>query len=122
MGKNRIMMPAVVTSYRKLNDRSINVTVNSGLEVSTEQLIAIDRMYQKEVFFLVQDAELDEADVEMMDNVEIDIFHTSKTPSQRLRAVLFKVHQLQIQDEDFKEYYRRQMEKIINHYKSKLDL
>ena len=45
-----------------------------------------------------------------------------KTPSQRLRAVLFRLWEQD--DEKFKEfdgYYRFKMEKIIDHLKQKLE-
>lgn len=43
-----------------------------------------------------------------------------KTPSQRLRAVLFLVSK-QLLVTDFNVWYRAEMEKIIDHYKAKLD-
>ena len=43
-----------------------------------------------------------------------------KSQSQRLRNVLYKVWQ-QDGEGEFKEYYRHQTERIIEHFKNKLD-
>ena len=45
-----------------------------------------------------------------------------KTPSQRLRAVLFRYYeQTNATNITFETYYQNEIEKIINHYKSKLE-
>jgi hypothetical protein len=44
-----------------------------------------------------------------------------KSPSQRLRAVIFIYWKQQGSVGDFDVYYRQEIEKGINHYKSKLD-
>jgi len=46
----------------------------------------------------------------------------SKTPSKRLRAVLYKLFAQTGQAGDFEVWYRNEMERIIDHFKSKLDL
>jgi len=45
----------------------------------------------------------------------------SKSPSQRLRAVLFRVHEQSGLDIDFEQYYLTECERIIEHYKTKLN-
>ena len=44
-----------------------------------------------------------------------------KTPSQRMRAVLFRVFEQTGLEIDFEQYYVTEMERIIEHYKSKLN-
>ena len=60
---------------------------------------------------------------EEIDNVEIHA--EGKTKSQRLRNVLFVLHNQTHREpnqehKDFKEFYTDEMEKIREHYKSKL--
>lgn len=43
-----------------------------------------------------------------------------KSPSQRLRAVLYIYWEQYMPTKDFEEYYKRKMENIINLVKSKL--
>lgn len=44
-----------------------------------------------------------------------------KTPSQRLRAVLFVLYNQRGGMNDFEEFYRRNMEKLIDYVKGKLE-
>jgi len=52
--------------------------------------------------------------------VKVDTERTSKTPSQRLRSVLFLVWKQTKQDGTFDEFYNRQYEVVIETYKSQL--
>lgn len=44
-----------------------------------------------------------------------------KTPSQRLRAVMFLVWDKTDKSIDFNTFYTKQMDKLIEHYKTKLE-
>jgi hypothetical protein len=44
-----------------------------------------------------------------------------KTQSQRMRAVLYRVWETTTQTQDFDQWYNSETEKIIEHYKTKLD-
>jgi hypothetical protein len=59
----------------------------------------------------------DEKDVEVM-RVEKEIIH--KSPSQRLRSVIFLGWKQTGEELPFEVYYAQQMERIIDHLKSKL--
>lgn len=54
------------------------------------------------------------------DIVEVKAKLETKTPSERLRNVLFALHQHEKSPEPFSVWYELQMEKFINHIKSKL--
>lgn len=45
----------------------------------------------------------------------------NKTPSKRLRAVIYKLYEQEGKQGDFEVYYRAKVEKIIDAYKAKLD-
>ena len=60
-------------------------------------------------------------EIAWLDNIEIDLYDQPKTQSQRLRNVMYKVYLEQGRKGDFKEYYKAETEKIIQHYKNKLD-
>jgi hypothetical protein len=44
-----------------------------------------------------------------------------KTPSQRLRSVLFRYQEQEFPAIDFEQFYKSEIEKIITHYKNKLN-
>lgn len=43
-----------------------------------------------------------------------------KSPSQRLRGVLYRVWEITTRQTDFETFYRQKMEYLINHFKSQL--
>lgn len=45
----------------------------------------------------------------------------TKTPSERLRAVIYLLFKQQDAKGDFDVFYRQQMERLIEHYKAKLN-
>lgn len=61
---------------------------------------------------------LDEPSEEKMD-IQTDL--ETKTPSQRLRGVIYVYYSQKGIKEDFDTFYRNQMEKIIDKIKSYLD-
>lgn len=44
----------------------------------------------------------------------------SKSPAERLKGVLFKIFKENQIEGDFEDYYRRELEKVIEHFKTKL--
>lgn len=92
-----------------------------GLRLSTPEL----KPEEKTVFFELQGHQLKMLlQPEGMGEVELkevkgEFDH--KTPGQRLRAVLFVLWKQGTDEQgDFEEFYRRRMEQIIDHIKSKL--
>lgn len=114
-----IQTQAIFTSFRSRNDGSI------GFSGVTPEL----KPAEKTVFFELQNLNtrllitpMDEAEMEV-EEVKGEL--ETKTTSQRLRSVLF-VHWKQRQDArdpenpaTFDEFYRQQMERIIEGYKTK---
>ena len=59
---------------------------------------------------------------DVIENLKADYEETGKTPSQRLRGVLYvNFEQANEGYKTFTDYYNAKMEKIVNHYKEKLD-
>lgn len=59
---------------------------------------------------------------EMPDHkMEVKTKTTKKTPSQKLRDVLFLLHQQEKQVEDFQPWYERQILKLVDSVKEKLN-
>jgi hypothetical protein len=61
----------------------------------------------------------DDADTEV---VEVNHSLECKTPSQRLRAVLWLLYKQGAQDISFESFYEKRMESLITFCKSKLEL
>lgn len=56
----------------------------------------------------------------IVDDMDIDYTQEGKTPSERLRNVMYAVFMEEKRMWLFENYYRDEMESIINRYKSKL--
>lgn len=69
---------------------------------------------------LISDSNITTLEAELVDNTSIVGGKKNKTPSQRLRAVLFRINE-QAENIDFETFYNNEMNKIIEHFKSKLE-
>jgi hypothetical protein len=99
-------------------DRSASMTFTTQLEQSKEEMSDIDgELGQNGILYFKPSGELTQQEIDEINNTEIEV--EGKTLSQRLRNVLY-VYNEQNQNEDFKEFYATEMNKIIEHYKSKL--
>ena len=65
--------------------------------------------------------EFTELEAEVVDKTSLTAGKKNKTASQRFRAVLYRCWEQSQLNIDFEQYYAVEMEKVIEHYKSKLD-
>ncbi len=73
-----------------------------------------------EAWVLIAPSEFKEEDVKLPTE-RADPSIGSKTPSQRLRAVLYRLHEQSRSGTDFESFYRIKMEGIIDQLKGKLE-
>jgi hypothetical protein len=116
-----LVTTGILTSYRPRADSSFSLSININIPTK-EQKITIDELFQQEVVvYLREGSNVTKEETDIIDNVDIDLGST-KTPSQRLRNTLYRNWE---QKNNgfliFREYYSHEMEKLIDHYKKKLD-
>ena len=86
-------------------------------ELSTKDKVLLSEYHQKTGYLLFKEDDFQENDVPK-DNTDMK----SKSPAQRLRGVLWILHQQRGgKNEDFESFYTQQMEKAINRVKDVLD-
>lgn len=112
---NAIKLPAALDNFTERKDGSSRITFDSR-ELTEEEVLILRRFRNEEGWLLFSKNELDKDDIPDTD-AEVD----SKTPSQRLRAVLFVRWKNLGEPETFKMYYDKAMEHFINQVKEKLD-
>ena len=118
-----ILQVALDRANRK-KDKSVSLTFITELEQSSAEFMEIDGNLDKHgVIYFKTNGKLTEEEVEQIDKVDVQA--EGKTKSQRLRNVLFVLHSQKHREPnqkhiDFKEFYADEMEKVIEHYKSKL--
>lgn len=122
---SKLLQAAQLTGYRRRKDRTVSVTF------TTQEILdigPIDQMATNEsagiLYFRADETmSINRQEIEELDAVELDLYDQPKPQSKRLRAVLYRVweqhHQHQVPE--FKHYYKAETERIIQHYKDKLD-
>jgi uncharacterized protein (DUF1684 family) len=122
---SNLLQAAQLTSYRRRKDRTVSVTF------TTQEILdigPIDQMATNEsagiLYFRADETmSINRQEIEELDALELDLYDQPKPQSKRLRAVLYRVweqhHQHQVPE--FRDYYKAETERIIQHYKDKLD-
>lgn len=115
-----LLIPAICESFRSLKDKTLKITFETN-EPTGEQLVQLSNMNGKFGFLVFKEDALKQQELKALETLKSD-FDDGKTKSQRLRAVLYvSWEQNKLGYEVFDDYYNFQMERLITHYKNKLD-
>lgn len=116
-----IIIPAILESFRSLKDRSYKVVLETS-ELTPEQVVGINASLGQYGYAAFKHDPFKQKEKEILDNLEADFGDKKKSQAQRIRAVLYKCWEQNNEGyEDFNRYYDFQTEKIITHFKNKLD-
>jgi len=114
-------LPSILDGYRSLKDRTIKLTFETS-ELTPEQMANIHYGLNKAGFLAFAPDPFATQELEEIDRLKVEYDDTGKPPSQRLRAVLYRCWEQKNEGyETFIDYYNVKMEKLINHFKNKLD-
>lgn len=114
-----LRIPSQIVKVETTSDKGLKLVVHTN-ELKSEDKAEVMNLHEKTGYFVFaeQDQEIKESDIP---DEPIE-FEGQKTLSQRLRNTLFVLHEKQGgKPEDFEDYRRKVMERLIAHYKSKLD-
>jgi len=101
-------------------DKSISLSFVTQLEQTSKEFMEIDKVLnQNGILYFKTSGELTTQEVKELEKVEIEV--EGKSKSQRLRNVLYIYNKQKNKDLNFNDFYTTEMNKIIEHYKSKLD-
>jgi len=115
---NNLIRQVTLDRSSRKKDKSVSLTFVTDLEQSSEDFMEIDKALDTGgILYYKPNGVLTQVEVDEIDNTDIEL--EGKTKSQRLRNVLF-VYNKQNECKDFKDFYALEMERIIEHYKSKL--
>jgi hypothetical protein len=109
-----IRFEALMTGFSSRVDQSLSFRGVTP-ELSTEEKVAL--MNLQNVLCEVLMFPKDEKDVDVL-KVEKEVIH--KSPSQRMRSVLFLLWKQTGEELPFEVFYTQHMERIIDHLKAKL--
>jgi hypothetical protein len=113
-----VKLPAIFTKAETLTDNSVKL-IFATRELGGTDVAQLFSMKGKEVWLLLApDDSLDAVDVP---KAKPDAGTNAKTPGQRQRAILFVWWKQLGSKGDFEEFYRQQIERVIDTIKSRLD-
>lgn len=113
-----IQVPATLEGVSTLKDGGVSVRLHTQELNAGEKSTMFDHQ-GKFGWFLFAEQEFDENELEL-EQIRKDT--GGKTPSQRLRSVLYIAYQQSgQQDKTFEQYYSQQMERFISRVKGALD-
>lgn len=113
-----LLFAAYVETIRSRKDKTISLGIGTQ-ELTPEKAGELFSMQGKLVTAYLSNTEVSKNDQDVIDSIEVDL--PGKTPSQRLRSVLYLLWKEN--NEGFKDqnlHYIHYLDKIIEHYKSKL--
>jgi hypothetical protein len=111
-----ITAPAQLMGIRALSDGGVSLSFHTS-ELSPEEKVVLMNLHMQAGWMMFKpDIQIPDEEVPVKESG----FET-KTPGQRLRAVLFLIWKQEGEKGTFNEFYATTMEKFITHYKSRLE-
>lgn len=114
-------LSAVLSGYRSLSDRGMKLMFETG-ELSPQQVADIQYSLLKVVYLAIKPDPFATHEMEEIDKVKVEFNDAGKPPSQRLRAVIYRMFEQNSEGyKTFNDYYISKMEILIEHFKNKLN-
>ena len=116
-----VIIPGLIEGIATRKDRTLSIRIGTQ-ELTPSASLDVFSLNQQFCYiaFKVNDFKTTEKDI--LENINTDFEDNKKTDSQRLRSVLYLCFQKDNKGyADFKSYYAYEMNKIIEHFKTKLD-
>ena len=117
-----IIKQAILTRANRRADKSVSISFTTSLEQSTSEMAQLDELFQQDCVVAIKPSETPFLDAELndLDAIDTDLEDTTRTPSKRLRSVLFILWDQGVKDVGFKEFYKNRMERLIEQIKTRL--
>ena len=129
--KNSVIFEGGIDKVSTLADGSLRLYVGTP-ELPSETMVNIFSLIKKPGYVLISTNSINQDQIDAVEKATTNSEFSEKTPSQRMRGVLYKLWEKtqpktmngdsgQMEYVDFDLFYKRQMNKIIDHFKTKLD-
>lgn len=116
-----LIIPGVLESYRSLKDRTLKLTFETA-EPNPDQMADIQRSIMNAGYIAFNVDPFSSSQEKYLTEMEVDYDDPKKTPSKRLRGVLYRNFEQEPKGyKTFNDYYNSQMELLIMHFKNNLD-
>ena len=115
----KLILTGTVEQISTRQDQTIVVKFGTQ-EIDNDNAARLFQLRNKFCKLLLTDDNITNLESELVSIEPIATDKKNKTPGQRLRSTLYIVHEQMNITEDFDVFYKAEMEKIINHYKTKI--
>jgi len=114
-----IKLVGILEGLTTRKDKTIKIQFGSQ-ELTPNEFAEVFSLNQQFCYLAIKPEPFVASEEDIIDSLKVD-YDNIKTPSQRLRAVLYVNYQQNNEGyKDFNTYYIAHIEKICEHYKSKL--
>ncbi len=118
--KRMLLIGAILEGYRSLKDKTLKITLETQ-EPTPNQVADIQTYIGRFGYLAFKEDQFKSDEIEILEGLESQYDDTSKTPSQRLRSVLYVNWQHDAKGyNDFNLYYSYMMEQMIKRWKNQL--
>ena len=120
--KTSVVFDGGICGIRTMADGSLRIQIDTQ-ELPSETMMRIFELRNMPGMVLVSSDKITQAKQTAVENATSEFLPKHKTHSQRLRAVLFKLWKQEGEAKGFQfdTYYANTMERLIDHYKTKLE-
>ena len=112
--------PVDITKIETTPDKCLKITMHTAQELPSAHEALLMSLRRKTGWMLFKEVQIEEQDIANLPDFVPD-FKNEKSPSQRLRAVLYRQWEQSAMKEAFETYYRSAMDRILEHEKAKLE-
>lgn len=113
-------LPVILEGIRTRRDNTISLNFSTN-EVSPDKASELFGYVNKFSYLALKVEDFKKDELNVISKLKVDYDDQTKSPSQRLRGVLFKNYELNNEGfKTFNSYYDAKMEAIITHFKGKL--
>jgi hypothetical protein len=111
---------AILESFGSRSDKSLKLVFGTQ-EASPEDASFCQSAVHKHVAIAIKEDPFTRAELDDLDKLAVEYTDTEKSPSKRLKSVLYRVWELDSEGHsDFTDYYIAKMNKLVEHFKAKL--
>lgn len=115
-----IVIPATIENIATRSDGSIKVVIGTQI-IEPDKVGQLFQLRNKLGYVALKEANFQPDETDALTEIDSDLKNLGKTPSQRMRNVLFILFKQNNEGyQTFNEYYNSKTEIVIEHFKSKI--
>ncbi len=119
--KKTVVFEAGINKVATLSDGSLSINLHTQ-ELDDDTMTRIFKLRKLPGMCLLStDDKISQEEIDLVENFTTDYEINTKSQSQRLRAVLYRVWESGDQKIDFRIFYENNLDRIINKYKALLE-